>query len=29
MQITVSDKALEHIQRKGGRAAIDLVCISS
>jgi hypothetical protein len=29
MQITISDKALEHIQKKGGRAAIDLICLSS
>lgn len=29
MQVTVSENALEHIQKKGGRAAVDLVCISS
>lgn len=29
MQVTVSDNALAHIQKKGGRAAVDLVCISS
>jgi len=29
MQVTVSDRAREHIQKKGGRAAVDLVCISS
>ena len=29
MQVTVSDSAQEHIQNKGGRAAVDLVSISS
>ena len=29
MQVTLTDKALAHIQKKGGRAAIDLVCLSS
>jgi hypothetical protein len=29
MRVTVTDRALEHIQKKGGRAAVDLVCISS
>jgi hypothetical protein len=29
MQVNVSDNALEHIQKKGGRAVVDLVCISS
>ena len=29
MNITVDDNAVEHIQRKGGRAAIDLVSCST
>jgi hypothetical protein len=29
MQITISDKAVEHIQKKGGRVAVDLICFSS
>jgi hypothetical protein len=29
MQITISGKALGHIQKKGGRAAVDLICLSS
>lgn len=29
MIVTVTDKALAHIQQKGGRAAVDLVCLSS
>ncbi len=29
MQINLSEKAIQHIQEKGGRAAVDLVCISS
>ena len=29
MQLTVSDTAMAHIQQKGGRAVVDLVCISS
>ena len=29
MQVSLTEKALEHIQRKGGRAAIDLICVSS
>jgi hypothetical protein len=29
MRISVSDKAREHIQKKGGRAAVDLICVSS
>jgi hypothetical protein len=29
MNVTVTDRALEHIQKKGGRAAVDLVCVAS
>jgi hypothetical protein len=29
MQVTLSDKAKAHIQKKGGRAAVDLVSLSS
>lgn len=29
MQVSVSGNAVEHIQKKGGRAAVDLVSISS
>jgi len=29
MKVNVSDNALEHIQKKGGRAVVDLVYISS
>lgn len=29
MQVTVSENAVDHIQKKGGKAAVDLVCISS
>ena len=29
MRVNLSDKALEHIQKKGGQAAIDLFCLSS
>lgn len=29
MLVSVSDQAQEHIRKKGGRAAVDLVCISS
>ena len=29
MQVNLSQKAIQHIQEKGGRAAVDLVCISS
>ena len=29
MQVSLTEKALEHIQRKGGRAAIDLICVSN
>ena len=29
MIVSMSDDALAHIQQKGGRATVDLVCISS
>jgi hypothetical protein len=29
MQIAISIKAVEHIQKKGGRATVDLICLSS
>ena len=29
MNVTFSDEALAHIQSKGGRAALDLICMSS
>ena len=29
MEINLSQRAIQHIQEKGGRAAVDLVCISS
>ena len=29
MQVSLTEKALEHIRRKGGRAAIDLICVSN
>ena len=29
MNVSMSDDALAHIQQKGGRATVDLVCISS
>lgn len=29
MKVSLTDKALEHIQNKGGRAAIDLICVSN
>jgi hypothetical protein len=29
MQVSLTEKALEHIQRKGGRAAVDLICVSN
>ena len=29
MRVNLSDKAKEHIGKKGGRAAIDLICLSS
>jgi hypothetical protein len=29
MQITISNKAVEHIQKKGGRAPVELICLSS
>jgi hypothetical protein len=29
MRVTVSEKALAHIQEKGGRATVDLLCISN
>ena len=29
MKVSLTEKALEHIQRKGGRAAIDLICVSN
>lgn len=28
MQISMTDEALGHIQQKGGKATVDLVCIS-
>ena len=29
MRVTVSEKALAHIQEKGGRATVDRLCISN
>lgn len=29
MRVTVSEKAVAHIQEKGGRATVDLLCISN
>ena len=29
MRVTASEKALAHIQEKGGRATVDLLCISN
>jgi hypothetical protein len=28
MRISMSDEALRHIQQKGGKATVDLVCIT-
>lgn len=29
MNVSLTEKALEHIRRKGGQAAVDLICVSS
>jgi hypothetical protein len=29
LKINLTDAALDHIRRKGGRAALDLVCVSN
>ena len=29
VELSLTDKALEHIQKKGGKAAIDLICVSN
>ena len=29
MRVTVSEKAAAHIQEKGGRATVDLLCVSN
>mgnify|MGYP000032321543 CR=1 FL=1 len=29
MRLSITDEAIAHIQKKGGRAAVDLICLSS
>jgi hypothetical protein len=29
MKITVGDTAMDYIKQRGGRAAVDLICVSS
>lgn len=29
LNITLSDQAVEHIRSKGGRAVVDLLCVSN
>ena len=29
LKVSFSDEALEHIRNKGGRAALDLICMST